>query len=39
MKSIEDLKNQYDLTFQHRQGLEEKLYLMELDKLEFLKVD
>lgn len=38
-ESIADLKNQYDLTVQHRQSLEEKLYLLEADRetSEFVK--
>ena len=35
-RSIADLKAQYDLTTQHRQSLEEKLYLLEADRLKFL---
>jgi hypothetical protein len=34
-KSISDLKNQYDLIVQHRQALEEKLSLIEQDRLNF----
>lgn len=38
-RSIVELKNQYDLTVQHRQSLEEKLYLLEADRetSEFMK--
>ena len=38
-ESIAELKNQYDLTVQHRQSLEEKLYLLEADRetTEFIK--
>lgn len=31
-KSINDLKKEYDLIVQHRKSLEEKLFLLEIDK-------
>ncbi len=38
-RSIVELKNQHELTVQHRQSLEEKLYLLEADRetTEFMK--